>query len=371
MVRVSLPGAFLLGLSTFQAEFDFGVPQFRMVFGPMLIMLAAGVSLVAARVWLGRGRGDRRGAVLAGDARADGAARRAGAGRAAAALPALRGRGAAGRGRSRCSCAGRCRSRWSAASRSGTVGLAAEWGWTHVWMVLPWPAALFPEGFVLGLAMAIAGCLVGAWLGARLAADRQPSLRCGARGGRGGDLRAGRLRAALDRLAGRARDGRADARRAGPGQRRRCASTPRRRRRRRRVADRHRVAGRRAGRRPPASASSEGVYRTTAAGAGHRRLEDDDPPAPRQRADRAADLPARRPGDPGQGHPGAARGSSAPSGPSRSCSSASARRTRRAGCGASPTASCWRSRWSFLVVAGVGRAPRLVRGGGARRSLLT
>ena len=55
MRRVSLPGAFLLGLSTFQAEFDFGVPQFRMVFAPMLIMLAAGVALVAARIWLGRG----------------------------------------------------------------------------------------------------------------------------------------------------------------------------------------------------------------------------------------------------------------------------------------------------------------------------
>ena len=55
MRRISLPGAFLLGLSTFQAEFDFGVPQFRMVFQPMLVMLAAGVALVAARIWLGRG----------------------------------------------------------------------------------------------------------------------------------------------------------------------------------------------------------------------------------------------------------------------------------------------------------------------------
>ena len=53
--NVALTGAFLLGLSTFQAEFDFGVPQFRFVFAPMLVMLAAGVSLVAARVWLGRG----------------------------------------------------------------------------------------------------------------------------------------------------------------------------------------------------------------------------------------------------------------------------------------------------------------------------
>src|SRR5919106_5488222 len=52
---VALTGAFLLGLSTFQAEFDFGVPQFRFVFQPMLIMLAAAAGLVAARIWLGRG----------------------------------------------------------------------------------------------------------------------------------------------------------------------------------------------------------------------------------------------------------------------------------------------------------------------------
>ena len=55
MRRISLPGAFLLGLSTFQAEFDFGVPQFQLIFQPLLIMLAAGVALVAARIWLGPG----------------------------------------------------------------------------------------------------------------------------------------------------------------------------------------------------------------------------------------------------------------------------------------------------------------------------
>src|SRR5215203_4172826 len=54
MRHVALPGAFLLGLSTFQAEFDFGVPQFRFVLHPMLVLFAAGAALVAARVWLGR-----------------------------------------------------------------------------------------------------------------------------------------------------------------------------------------------------------------------------------------------------------------------------------------------------------------------------
>ena len=48
-------GGLLIGLSTFQAEFDFGVPQFRAVLQPALIALAAGVALVAARVWIGRG----------------------------------------------------------------------------------------------------------------------------------------------------------------------------------------------------------------------------------------------------------------------------------------------------------------------------
>jgi hypothetical protein len=53
--RASLMGGFLIGLSTFQAEFDFGVPQYRLVFQPFLIALAAGFALVAARIWIGRG----------------------------------------------------------------------------------------------------------------------------------------------------------------------------------------------------------------------------------------------------------------------------------------------------------------------------
>jgi hypothetical protein len=52
---VALTGGLLLGMSALQAEFDFGVAQFRLVFQPLLLMLAAGVVLVAARIWLGRG----------------------------------------------------------------------------------------------------------------------------------------------------------------------------------------------------------------------------------------------------------------------------------------------------------------------------
>ncbi|MCW2777344.1 MAG: conserved rane protein of unknown function [Frankiales bacterium] len=48
-------GGLLIGLSVFQGEFDFGVPQFRMVLQPALIAAAAGVALVAARLWTGKG----------------------------------------------------------------------------------------------------------------------------------------------------------------------------------------------------------------------------------------------------------------------------------------------------------------------------
>ena len=48
-------GGLLIGLSVFQAEFDFGIAQFRMVFAPMMIAAAAALTLVAARLYAGPG----------------------------------------------------------------------------------------------------------------------------------------------------------------------------------------------------------------------------------------------------------------------------------------------------------------------------
>lgn len=45
----------LIGASVYQIEFDFGVPQFRQVFQPMLIGAAAALALVGARIFMGRG----------------------------------------------------------------------------------------------------------------------------------------------------------------------------------------------------------------------------------------------------------------------------------------------------------------------------
>jgi hypothetical protein len=53
--RGMIMGGLLIGLSVFQGEWDFGIPQFRMVHQPLLIAMAAACALVAARLWIGRG----------------------------------------------------------------------------------------------------------------------------------------------------------------------------------------------------------------------------------------------------------------------------------------------------------------------------
>ncbi len=55
LLRTFALGGMLIGLSVFQAEFDFGVPQFRLVLQPTMIAAAAGFALVAARLIGGRG----------------------------------------------------------------------------------------------------------------------------------------------------------------------------------------------------------------------------------------------------------------------------------------------------------------------------
>ena len=176
--RATLVGAFLIGLSTFQAEFDFGVPQFDMLFQPMLVMLAASVALVAARVWAGPGGALMavglfvavRGAVslmvgpVFGQTTPHFPLYVVEAG--LVELVALRG-------------LARRPLAFGAAAGAliGTAGLAAEWAWSHVWMPLPWPEAMLGEAAVVGFVSAVAGGLLGALIGSALASDRVPRPR--------------------------------------------------------------------------------------------------------------------------------------------------------------------------------------------------
>jgi hypothetical protein len=172
---VALTGAFLLGLSTFQAEFDFGVPQFRFVFAPMLVAFAAAAGLVAARVWLGRGAAigaaifflALRGiiALIVGE----------GLDQSTPYFPLYLGSAIVVELVALAvSTRNEIRYALAAGIGVGTVGLASEWAWSQVMTPISWPAELFPEGALLGFAMAIGGSLVGAWIGARLDADERP-----------------------------------------------------------------------------------------------------------------------------------------------------------------------------------------------------
>ncbi len=177
----AMGGAFLIGLSTFQAEFDYAVPQFRLIFHPVLLMLAAGVALVAARVRGGRGAALMAvlsflvirailtvivgpilghttpkfplyiGAAVAVEL----IALRFGAEKRPLAFGALAGLGIA------------------------TLGLAVEWGWTHVFFVNPWPSAFLVEAVVLSLIMAVAAGVLGGFIGRALTplVERDPAPR--------------------------------------------------------------------------------------------------------------------------------------------------------------------------------------------------
>src|SRR3954468_3718926 len=167
--RALLVGSLLVALSTFQAEFDFGVPQFREVYQPILIMLAAGIGLVTCRLFVGRG-----GALLAisgylvirgflaimvgvvwGEVTphfplyiveallVEAVFLRAG-GRSPVVNGAIAG------------------------ALIGTIGLAAEWAWSHIWMPIPWNDSLLPEAAIAGFLTAVAAGIVGGFIGGSL-----------------------------------------------------------------------------------------------------------------------------------------------------------------------------------------------------------
>ncbi|MCW3049771.1 MAG: hypothetical protein JWO74_4055 [Solirubrobacterales bacterium] len=162
---VSACGGLLIGLSIFQGEFDFGVPQFRLLYQPVLIALAAGIALVAARSLAGRGAA--LGAVAFYLVVRGGLALLVGPvlGETTPHFPlyiaeallveavALRMNPAAAPFRFAA----------VAGAAVGSVGVGVEWAWSHVWGWYPWPAHLLGEAIALAVPVAIAGGALGAF----------------------------------------------------------------------------------------------------------------------------------------------------------------------------------------------------------------
>lgn len=171
--KAASAGGLLAALSIFQGEFDFGIAQFQLVFHPLMIMVAAGLALTYARMWIGKG-----GAVMAAiffiiirtalTAIVTGVFDRP-----VAHFPLYIGPALAvelvGLLMANSIRTAPMRFALVAGAAIGTVGLAAEWAWSHVWMPYAWPASLLPEGAIIGFAAAICGAFIGAWMANSLA----------------------------------------------------------------------------------------------------------------------------------------------------------------------------------------------------------
>jgi len=173
-IHARVTGALLIGLSTFQAEFDFGVPQFQLLFQPVLIALAAACALVCARSLLGPWGAFQalamflviRGALALFVGVAVGYTTprfplyvaEAAVVEVAALVLARRPLAFA----------------LAAGAGIGTVGFAAEWGWSHVWMAHPWPASMLAAALPLALAAGVGGAVLGARISQSLALPGSP-----------------------------------------------------------------------------------------------------------------------------------------------------------------------------------------------------
>jgi len=167
--HLRVAGALIIGLSTFQAEFDFGVPQFQLLYQPVLIAFAAAVALVCARSILGRwGAFQALGmffvirialALFVGQV----------AGYTTPHFPLYIAEAAVVELAALAAPRAPLRFALLSGLGIGTIGLAAEWGWSHVWMPHPWPVSMLVPAVVLTLAAALAGSVLGARMSQSLA----------------------------------------------------------------------------------------------------------------------------------------------------------------------------------------------------------
>jgi hypothetical protein len=160
--RCSLMGGLLIGLSTFQAEFDFGVPQFQAIFQPIMIGLAAGMALVCARVWIGPGGALGAAAFFFGLRGLISIVVGPVFGETTPALPLYFAEAAVVE----------LAALWLASRPLslgvvsglgiGTIGFAAEYAWTQLLYKTPWNENLLPDGVLFACAAAVAGGVAGA-----------------------------------------------------------------------------------------------------------------------------------------------------------------------------------------------------------------
>ena len=168
LLWASMAGVVLVGLSTFQLEFDMGIPQWQAFYHPLMVAAAGGIGLVAARAALGRWGAIRATvsflvlralmAVLVGGL----------LGRSIPHFPLYLGSALSVEAAFYI-----LRDRpvvWRAVLSGvliATVGLLAEAAWTRVFFQYPWHLSLLPFAWMF-VAIAVLGAVIGVAMGSVL-----------------------------------------------------------------------------------------------------------------------------------------------------------------------------------------------------------
>ncbi|TCC54848.1 hypothetical protein E0H73_37160 [Kribbella pittospori] len=163
-------GALLIAWDLFSTEFNYGVPQFPLILQPILIVFGAALALTVLRA--------RRGPGTAFAALAVYLVIRGGIAWAVdqplgeilghfplliveAVLVELVAFALGNKNRFRLGAV--------AGALIGTVGVVAEYTWSHIWMPIAWPSSMLPSALGYGVVTGIGAGLVGAWLATRYA----------------------------------------------------------------------------------------------------------------------------------------------------------------------------------------------------------
>lgn len=172
-IHIMAAGACLTGVTIFTGEFDFRVPQFQMVYYPILVMIAGSFALVWGRLALGSGGALKTMAfylVVRGFLYliVTVALNHTFAHFPTYLVPALCVEAAA------LMVGIKNRTRFALVSGGliGTVGLAAELAWMPLSNWFPVAPAMIPKAFALGLPAAIAAALIGARMGRIFSEDK-------------------------------------------------------------------------------------------------------------------------------------------------------------------------------------------------------
>ena len=160
--RVALLGGLLCGLELFLTEFDYGVPLYRQVWQPLLLAAFSGFIYSAARAWAGPGAALGAWVVYAA-IRLTAVVIPAIAGVSPSSMPLLLAGAVCVEFAALALDPRRRPIAFGAAAglACGTVGFAAEYGWSQFAMPLPWTEALLPEGLILAAMAGLSGGLLG------------------------------------------------------------------------------------------------------------------------------------------------------------------------------------------------------------------